>query len=97
MLFYTLGILTTYFLGIEFGNFLLCYTDIALIALGITILFEFLMLVATYESPRWLFRKNMDYNGTRILKILRGKEYQVAKEISYIKVAVYSLLMNIHE
>ena len=49
------------------------------------ILFLFLMLVATYESPRWLFSKNMDYSGTRTLNILRGKRYPVAEEINEIK------------
>ena len=74
-----------YFLGLRFGEFQLGYSDIALVGVGVAILFELLMLVATYETPRWLFSNNMDYNGTRILTILRGKKYQVTKEINEIK------------
>ena len=97
MLFYALGMLLSYFLGVKFGSFQFGYSDIALIAVGITILFQFLMLVATYESPRWLFSKNMDYNGTRILKILRGREYQVYKEIDDIKRKLKEDITSINE
>ncbi len=74
-----------YLLGINFGDFEFGYSNIALIAVGITILFQFLMITATYESPRWLFSKKMDYRGSKILNILRGKHYQVTKEIIDIK------------
>ncbi len=46
-------------------------------------------MVATYESPRWLFSKNMDYSGARILNILRGKQYSVTEEITDIKGKLY--------
>ena len=97
MIFYSLGIVLTFFLGIKFGDFQFGYSDIALVAVGITILFQILMLVATYESPRWLFSKNMDYNGTRILKILRGKDYEVIKEIDDIKRALKKNTNSIKE
>ncbi len=97
MTFYSIGLLLSYFLGIRFGDFEFSYADIALIAVGITILFEFLMLVATYESPRWLFSKNMDYSGTRILNILRGKQYSVTEEITDMKGKLYLHTNNMKE
>ena len=84
-MFETFGMLLVYFLGIEFGDFQFSYSQIAMVGVVLMILFLFLMLVATYESPRWLFSKNMDYNGTRTLNILRGKKYPVAEEINEIK------------
>ena len=84
-MFYSLGMLLVYFLGIEFGGFQFSYSQMAMIAVALVILFMLLMLVATYESPRWLFSKNMDYNGTRTLNILRGRDYPVTEEINEIK------------
>lgn len=86
-LFITVGILLTYFLGINFGGYKFHYSDVALVAAGIVALFEILMLT-TYETPRWLFSKNSDYDGIRVLKILRGKQFQISKEISSIKTAL---------
>lgn len=80
----TLGILLTYFLGINFKHYQFSYSDIALVAAGFVALFEILMLF-TYETPRWLFGKNMDYNGIRVLKILRGKDFHITAEIERIK------------
>ena len=97
MVFYAIGILFTYFLGLKFLDFQFHYFDMALTAIGITILFQFLMLIATYESPRWLFSKNMDYNGTRTLEILRGKKYHVAKEITGIKRKLKENTQNIKD
>lgn len=57
---------------------------------GVSVLFEVLMMVATLESPRWLFSKNRYDSGTQVLKILRGKNYQVAKEIDEIKTKLRS-------
>ena len=83
--FYSLGILLVYLFGIEFGDYQFGYSDTALIGAGTVILYVFLMMVATYETPRWLFSKKMDYSGIRILKILRGKRYHVTEEIDDIK------------
>lgn len=81
----SIGYLLTYFLGVKFGTFQFDYSEIALIAVGLAILFEFLMLVATYESPFCLLSRKMDYDATRILAIFRGKEYQIDDEIKEIK------------
>lgn len=83
-LFVTLGLLLTYLLGIRFEGYLFHYYNIALVAAGIVALFELLMLT-TYETPRWLFSKNRDYHGIRVLKVLRGKNFQISREIDYIK------------
>ena len=83
----TIGILLSYLLGIKFGNYRMPYYNIALVAAGIVVLFEILMLF-TYETPRWLFSKNMEYDGIRVLKILRGPQFQIAKEINSIKIAL---------
>ena len=64
------------------------YYDIALVAVAFVILFEVLMIVATLESPRWLFSKNRDDTATQILKILRGKDAQVQTEIDEIKMGL---------
>ena len=87
-LFITVGIAATYFLGIQFGDYQIHYYDIALVAVTLTILFEVLMMVATLESPRWLFSKNRDDTATQILKILRGKDAQVQTEIDEIKMGL---------
>ena len=42
-------------------------------------------MLTTYETPRWLFSKDSDYNGIRVLKILRGPKFQITKEIENIK------------
>ena len=46
------------------------------------------MIVATVESPRWLFSKKWEESGTRVLKTLRGPMFQVNKEIDDIKTVV---------
>ena len=47
-------------------------------------LFEVLMLT-TYETPRWLFSKDLEYSGIRTLKMFRGKNFQISEEIASIK------------
>jgi len=93
-LFITIGILISYGLG-AIPN--LHYFNIALVAAGIVVLFEILML-CTYESPRWLFKKatgqmsirksETEKEANRILNTLRGPEYDVPKEIRGIKRAL---------
>ena len=73
-----------YLLGIQFGDFTFRYSYIALVAAGFIALFEVLMLF-TYETPRWLFKKNLDYDGIRVLKVLRGPNFQISTEIDVIK------------
>ena len=87
-IFVSLGLAIPYFLGINFGGHQIGYSDIALAGVGFSILFEILMMVATVESPRWLFSKKLDESGTRVLKTLRGPMFQVNKEIDNIKTAV---------
>ena len=50
-------------------------------------LFEILMLF-TYETPRWLFSKHKEFQGVRVLKILRGPNVHITKEINQIKAAI---------
>jgi MFS family permease len=80
----TLGTLLTYFLSIKFGDFKFSYYYVALFAAGFVALFEILMLM-TYETPRWLFSKDSDYTGIRVLKIIRGPKFEISKEIDSIK------------
>lgn len=83
-LFITFGIALTYFFGIKFGEYKFSYSNIALMAAGIVALFEVLMLT-TYETPRWLFSKDLEYSGIRALKMFRGKNFQISEEIASIK------------
>ena len=87
-LFLNLGIGITFFLGINFGGHQISYSDIALAGVGFSILFEILMMVATVESPRWLFSKKLEDSGTKALKTIRGPKFQVNIEIDDIKTAV---------
>ena len=84
-LFITLGIALTYFLSIRFGDFQMRYSDIALVGVGVVVLFEVLMMVATVESPRWLFSKSREDSGTQTLKLLRGGNSDVEEEVREIK------------
>ena len=72
-------------------------------------LFEFLMLF-TYESPRWLYKKatheiginksNTEKEANRLLNNLRGPKYDVPKEIRVIKRALqrnYTVLEQFFE
>lgn len=86
-LFITLGTLLVYFFGINFRGKVIHYYYTALVAAGVVALFEVMMLM-TYETPRWLFKKNMDYMGIRVLKILRGQQFHIMKEIDGIKTAI---------
>ena len=45
-------------------------------------------MLFTYETPRWLFSKHKDFQATRVLKILRGPNTQITKEMNQIKSAI---------
>ncbi len=93
------GILLIYFLGINFGGHKIHYYYTALVAAGVIALFELGML-ATYETPRWLFSKNRDYEGIRVLKTLRGPQFHISNEIDGIKTAIrrtYSIVEQLLE
>ena len=98
-LFLSFGVGITFFLGINFGGHQISYSDIALAGVGFSILFEILMIVATVESPRWLFSKKWEESGTRALKTLRGPMFQVNNESDDIKTALkqkYSIKKQLH-
>ncbi len=84
-LFITIGGFIGYLYGVQ--KFHISYWKFALTAAGIVALFEILMLF-TYETPRWLFSKHKEFQAIRVLKILRGPNAQVTKEISQIKAAL---------
>ncbi len=59
----------------------------------LVVVFELLMLL-TYETPRWLFSKGKEFEGIHVLKVLRGPNANISKEIERIRHAVrkkYSL------
>ena len=84
-LFMTLGQLFAYLYGIK--QFNIEYWHFSLAAAGVVTLFEILMLF-TYETPRWLFSKQKDFDAIRVLKILRGPNAQITKEINQIKAGI---------
>lgn len=86
-LFLTVGILLSYILGIQFQNTLVPFYLVALVPAVIVTVFEVMMLF-TYETPRWLFGKNKDYIAIKVLKILRGPDALIMKEIDHIKVVL---------
>lgn len=86
-LFLTLGTLLVYLLGINFHGKIIRYYYTALVAAGVVTLFEILMLM-TFETPRWLFSKNLDYRGIRVLKILRGQKFLIMNEVNGIKTSI---------
>ena len=87
-LFITIGIFLSFFFGIEYklsdGRYVgLTYWQIAFIAIGILIVFEVLMLF-TYESPRWLLMKQKEKKATKTLKALRGPNFPILRELEAI-------------
>ena len=84
-LFITIGIFLSYFFGID--TFAIKYWQIALVAVGLVVLFEGLMLF-TYETPRWLLSKNKEEKATQTLKILRGRQNNISEELEKIKISV---------
>ena len=81
----TFGQLFAYLYGIK--QFNIQYWHFSLAAAGVVTLFEILMLF-TYETPRWLFSKQKDFDAIRVLKILRGPNAKISKEISQIKAGI---------
>ena len=63
------------------------YWEIALIAAGFVAIFEVLMLF-TSETPRWLLSKHMDKSAIHVLKVLRGPNFYITKELEKIKASV---------
>ena len=75
------------------------YWQIAIIAVGLVALFEILMLF-TYESPRWLLGKHKDRKAIQALAGLRGPNCAISKEIEQIKASLqrtYSVLDQLME
>lgn len=103
-LFIAIGIFLSFFFGIEYklsdGRYVgLTYWQIALIAIGILIIFEVLMLF-TYESPRWLLMEKKEKKAIETLKALRGPNFSVTKELEAIKASVqgtYSIVEKLKE
>ena len=88
----TIGIFLSFFLGIEYrlsdGRYIgLTYWQIALIAVGVLIIFEILMLF-TYESPRWLLMKHKEKKARETLEALRGPNFMISNELEAIKFSV---------
>ena len=84
-LFITIGGFIGYIYGVRTFN--INYWKFSLTAAGIVALFEILMLF-TYETPRWLFSKHKDFQAMRVLTILRGTNSRVTKEANQIKAAL---------
>ncbi len=76
-----------YILGINFGGHKIHYYYTALVAAGVIALFELGML-ATYETPRWLFSRKHYHQGINTLKILRGPDFPISNEVDAIKRAI---------
>ena len=103
-LFITIGIFVSYFFGIEYktgdGYTAVKYWQIALVAAGIVAVFEVLMLF-TYETPRWLLSKHNDSKAIQTLKTLRGpNNLHFTKEIDKIKASIrrtYSVIEQLME
>ena len=96
-LFITIGGFFGYLYGVK--KFNIAYWQFGLFAAGVVTLFEILMLF-TYETPRWLFSHHSEFQGIRVLKILRGPNAHITKEISGIKAAIrrkYSLREQLME
>ncbi len=75
------------------------YWQIAVVAVGLVALFEFLMLF-TYKSPRWLLRKHKDRKAIQALAGLRGPDCLISKEVEQIKASLqwnYSVLDQLME
>ena len=76
--------------GIKFGNpqVQVPYWAVALGGAFLVLVFEVLMLF-TYETPRWLFSKGKEHQGIHILKILRGPNANISKEINRTRQALH--------
>ena len=84
-LFSTVGSFLGYLYGVK--NFKIAYWQFSLAAAGVVTLFEILMLF-TYETPRWLLNRHKKFQGIRVLKILRGPNAPIVKEINQIEAGI---------
>ena len=94
--FITIGIFLSYFLGIDYkqsdGSYTsLKYWQTALVSAGIVVIFEVLMIF-TYESPRWLFSKHQNKKAIRVLKALRGPNFHIKEEVEKIRASFQGTL-----
>ncbi len=79
-LFITIGVFIADLFGISFSDYPVPYWMVALGVALLIFVFEVLMLF-TYETPRWLFSKGDEFQGIHVLKILRGPNANITKEI----------------
>lgn len=82
-LFITVGIFSVESLGFKPSSFLK-YSEVALIAAGITTIFALLLLFVV-ETPSWLYKKGKDLEGNRTLNFLRGPKADIQREIRGIR------------
>ena len=95
----TVGILTSFVFGIEFGGKRVSFFIVALVAAGLAAVFEALMLF-TSETPRWLFGKKKDERGEKVLRRLRGPDADIGQEMDRIKSSLkksYTVLEQLKE
>ena len=84
----TVGILVIYGLGtagVIASRF--HYYHNAVIAAGVVVIFELLMLV-TKETPRWLLSHGKSLKADKVLKVLRGPDADIQKEMRGIEKAI---------
>ncbi len=86
-LFITIGVFTADLFGVSFNNYVVPYWIVALATAFIVFVFEVLMLF-TYETPHWLFSKGDEFQGIHVLKVLRGPNANISKEIDRIRHSV---------
>ncbi len=79
-LFITIGVFIADLFGVSFNGYIVPYWMVALGVAFLIFVFEVLMLF-TYETPRWLFSKGDEFQGIHVLKILRGPNANITKEI----------------
>ncbi len=79
-LFITIGVFIADLFGVSFNGYIVPYWMVALGVALLIFVFEVLMLF-TYETPRWLFSKGDEFQGIHVLKILRGPNANITKEI----------------
>ena len=84
--FITTGIFAVEAFGLYPDRFLK-YTEVALIAASVVVLFEVALLIIP-ETPRWYYKHGKDLDGNRVLNFLRGPKADVPKEIRGIQEAI---------
>lgn len=86
-LFITIGVFIADLFGVSFNGYIVPYWVVALCMAFLVFVFEVLMLF-TYETPRWLFSKGKEFEGIHVLKVLRGPNANISKEIDRIRHSV---------